>query len=279
MKNNGLTITLIVLLTIVVVILTVFLVFALKGSQNNHFFHFGFGGVSNNLVVDETYENIFDTIKIEGDAGDIEVLESTDDMVKVTIYGDEENTFVDTLGSELKIKSTAKKCIGICFNVKTAKIQVVVPKNYAGKIDIKNKYGDTEIGYFENAEITLENNYGDIDVDRAKTLDIHEDCGDVKVKEVERIVVKNNYGDIKISRVNGFMDIKNSCGNIKVEKANILENSYVEDNMGDIKINEINEVYIDAKTSLGDVKVNNVNRNAEIVLKIKNDCGDIRVDN
>lgn len=40
-----------------------------------------------------------------------------------------------------------------------------------------------------------------------------------------------------------------------------------------------NDIYIDAKTDLGDVDVNHNNRMSGITLKIKNNCGDIEVDN
>lgn len=46
-----------------------------------------------------------------------------------------------------------------------------------------------------------------------------------------------------------------------------------------MKIGETNDIYIDAKTDLGEVKVNRNNRYSEITLEIENDCGDIKVEN
>ena len=47
---------------------------------------------------------------------------------------------------------------------------------------------------------------------------------------------------------------------------------------GDINIGQTYVILIDDKTDLGDVKIYQNNRHAEITLKIKNDCGDIKVE-
>ena len=52
-----------------------------------------------------------------------------------------------------------------------------------------------------------------------------------------------------------------------------------ENNLGDIKILNTNEIYFDAKTNLGDTKINNNYNKSEITLKIQNDCGDIEINN
>ena len=40
-----------------------------------------------------------------------------------------------------------------------------------------------------------------------------------------------------------------------------------------------NEIYIDAKTTLGRTKVNNCYQKSDVTLTIKNQCGDIEIDN
>ena len=42
-------------------------------------------------------------------------------------------------------------------------------------------------------------------------------------------------------------------------------------------ISNIKNVYIDSKTDYGDNDINNNDRKSDIVLKIKNNCGDIKV--
>ena len=67
--------------------------------------------------------------------------------------------------------------------------------------------------------------------------------------------------------------------NIKIDKVQIAEDSYIKSDYGDVRIKETNDIYIDAKTDLGDVKINTNNRHSEITLKIEGDCGDIKVEN
>ena len=73
--------------------------------------------------------------------------------------------------------------------------------------------------------------------------------------------------------------MENDCGDIEVNNINLNKNSYIKDEYGDIKIGNTNELYIDAKTNLGKVKIKNNYHKSDITLKIENDCGDIEVNN
>ena len=57
------------------------------------------------------------------------------------------------------------------------------------------------------------------------------------------------------------------------------EASKIDVDLGDVKIKETNDIYIEAKTDLGDTKINNNNRTSNVTLKIKVDCGNIKVEN
>lgn len=276
MKNKGLIIVLIVVLAILAIGLLGFMIMAMNGSLKGVTFGYN---VSNELVVDEVYDESFDEVWIDSDASNIILTESLDDKVHVLIYGDEERTTVEHNEKTLEIKTKAKKCFGICFNTQIAKVEVSLPENYDGSFELKNRFGDIEVGNFKDSSMNIENNYGNINIRKAKSLNIKEDCGDVKIGTVEEAIVKNNFGDIKIEEVTSYVDLKNSCGDIKIEKAMIDRNSFIKDNMGNIKIGSLNEVYVDARTSLGDLKIDNNYRHSDITLKIDNDCGDIKVTN
>ena len=75
------------------------------------------------------------------------------------------------------------------------------------------------------------------------------------------------------------MNLSNDCGDIKVRSIVLNKNSYIENNFGDIKIESTNEIYINAQTNLGDVKINNNYQKSDITLTIKNDLGDITINN
>ena len=297
MNNKTPKIILIVFLSILVIGLSIFFVNILT-NKNFRFGHFSFGHkVSNELVFNQEYETIFDTIKIDSKSSDIEIKEGNESKVKVVIYGDKDETNVEIVNNKLNIKSNEKKCIGFCFNMTIAKIEVYLPNGYSGNINIENNYGDVNIGNFDNLilDATLDagdikvdslksgkikNSYGDIKIlGYSKELEIDQDCGDVEVSEVDRIKLENNYGDIDIGKVNEYLQIKEDCGDVKIDSLNLKENSSIHNSYGDIKIGSTNEIYINAKTSLGDTKINNNYQKSYVTLTIDNSCGDIRVNN
>ena len=297
MNNKTLKIILIIFLSLLVIGLSIFFVNILT-NKNFRFGHFSFGHkVSNELVFNQEYETIFDTIKIDSKSSDIEIKEGNESKVKVVIYGDKDETNVEVVNNKLNIKSNEKKCIGFCFNMTIAKIEVYLPSSYSGNINIENNYGDVNIGNFDNLILDakldagdikvdslksgkIKNSYGDIKIlGYSKELEIDQDCGDVEVSEVDRIKLENNYGDIDIGKVNEYLQIKEDCGDVKIDSLNLKENSSIHNSYGDIKIGSTNEIYINAKTSLGDTKINNNYQKSDVTLTIDNSCGDIRINN
>lgn len=292
MKNKGLIITLITILIIIGISLTILTAKLINGN-----FKFKmFTKISDELILDETYEEYFSKVEINTDMSNIHVMESNDNKFKVVIYGDKDRTNVDTSNNKLDIETTTKKCFGICFNQMSAKVEVYIPADFDKELIIKNKYGDIEIGNLSNAKVdvtadcgdididsvnytNIKNSYGNIKLNRANTATIDESCGDIEIGEVESIVVQNNYGDINIDEVEEYIEAIESCGNIKIGSLNLIKNSSIKNNLGDIKIDSTSEIYIDASVDLGDIKINNNYRESSIVLKIENDCGDIKINN
>lgn len=298
MNNKTLKIILIIFLSILVIGMSTFFVNILT-NKNFRFRNIFFGKykVSNELIFNEEYETIFDSIKIDSQASDIEIKEGVESKVKVVIYGDKDDTKVDITDNKLNIKSNGKKCVGFCFNMTIDKIEIYLPSSYSGNINIINNYGDVNIGEFDNLVLDakldagdikvsslksgkIKNSYGDIKVfGYSKELEIDQDCGDIEISEVDRIKLENNYGDINIGKVNEYLQIKEDCGDVEISSLNLKENSSIHNSYGDIKIGSTNEIYISAKTSLGDTKINNNYQKSDITLTIDNSCGDIKVNN
>lgn len=295
MKSKKTTIFIIVLLSILIILLIFLLIYFLNGNRK---FRLNFGyKVSDNLVLDKTYENIYDEIKIDSKSSYVVVKRSNDEKIKLLIYGDYDKLEVNEETNRLNIITKEKNCIGFCFNTRIFKIELYLPSNYDKKLIINNNYGDIDINEFENMELDvkldagdlnigkvksgkIENKYGDIKITGySKNLDILEDCGDIYINETDDIKVVNKYGDIKITKVNNSLNVIEDCGDIKIDNLDIKENSYIDNSFGDIKIGSTNNIYIDAKTDLGDVKINNNYNKSDITLTIKNSCGDIKVRN
>ena len=295
MKNKKLIITLIILLSIIMIALSIFFVNLLQGNFKFKGFRMGLQ-ISNELILDKTYEEKFNNIVIDATTSEIFIKRSNTENIKAVIYGEKDYTDVTTNLDSLNIKINEKNCIGFCFNQKSTKVEIYLPEEFNGNIDIKNDYGDISIDEFLNANMDVEedcgdvkilggnivkvdNNYGNIEIEKANTLTVNEDCGDVVISSVFDATVKNSYGDIKIKSVDNYIHLENDCGDIELNNINLNKDSYIKNDYGDIEIGNTNELFIDAKTDLGKVKINNNYNKSDITLKIENDCGDIEVNN
>jgi hypothetical protein len=254
-------------------------------------FRFNFKQVSEELQINKQYEEIFKEINIETTAADIEIKKSDDNIIKLKTYSKENQSTEEVNNDILTIKVTNEKCKFLCINTKISKIELYLPENYENKININNQYGDIKIENFENSNIDIiedagdikidgtniakiNNKYGDIKIGNINKGDIKASAGDIEIINTNNIKIENKYGDVKIENINEYVNIKADCGDIKIENLNIIEDSSIEDNYGDIKINNTN-AFVDAHTDLGDTKIKN-NR-SDVTLKIENDCGDIIV--
>lgn len=295
MKNKGLIITLITILSLLTVALIALMILFINGKIRIPMFGLS-NKVSNELIMDETYENKFTKLNINVSTSDVNILVSNDDKIRVVIYGDEERLDIKNETQELYILFKEKKCFGFCFNITKNKVDVYLPANYDKDILVNNDFGNIEISEFKAAnivvnedcgdvhivsgnEVTVKNSYGDIKIDEANKIDVKESAGDVKVGTVKSAQIENNFGDITVESITSGLDISDDCGDIKIDHLNLEKDSHIVNNLGDIKIGSTNDIYIDAKTDLGKVKINNNNHKSDITLKLENDCGDIKVNN
>lgn len=262
MKNKGLIITVITLLTILSVALIVFMVSVIKGNKNFSSFKITSDNVIKEVALDKEYEDEINNIEISSTAGDIIVKHSNSSNVRVVVYGIKKLSSSTLEDGKLEVVVKNEECKFFCINQKVSKTIVYVPEDYEGSFNIKDNYGDIEVSDYKNATLNVENN-----------------CGDIEVGSINVIDAKNDYGDIEIGKVNKSLNIKTDCGDIEINELNITENSYIKDDFGDIEIGKTNEIFIDAKTSLGDVEINDNYKKSEITLQIRNSCGDIEIDN
>lgn len=292
MKNKPLIITLIVLLLVIAISLVGFMVRVMTGS-----FKFKFSGkVATELIVDKTYDEKIDKLNIKSSQGNIEIISSNDDEVRLVIYGEEELTDYKLDRNELEVTMKSKPCIAFCFNIDIPRIIVYLPKDFAGEIELNDKYGDIEVGEFANAIINIENDCGDVEVKAGNTVTIEDhygdiklvsaidgtitnDCGDIRIGKLVNAKLKNHYGDIKIDEITSHADIHADCGDIEIDELFLTKDSKITNNLGNIQIRNTNEIYISAKTSLGDTNIRNNYREADVELTIENSCGDIDVKN
>lgn len=295
MKNKKLIITLIILLSFISIAIIIFMIGLIKGNIKMPRFGFHFSKESNQLVINETYNQTFNNINIASSASNIYVKSTKEKDVKVVVYSSENKVDVKTNNNELLIESK-NKCTSFCVNMTIDKIEVYLPSNFNNNILINNNYGDVNLDEFLNSNIevnensgdviilggknvTVNNDYGDIKLEKATKADIEASAGDIEIGTVNDIKVENSYGDININKVLNYLEVNDDCGDIEIDEIILNEDSTINNNLGDIKINDTNQIYIDAKISLGDIKINNNYNKSDVTLKIKNDCGDITINN
>ena len=276
MKNKGLVIFLIVLLAICVVFLSGLLFFSISGKKiKGPFGFFNTYKISTTKIYDKVYENDFKDIDIDTSAANIEIKTGSEN--KLVIYGEENLLSIDDANEILSLRYDSEPCHFFCFNIKSAKIVLYLKEEYNGKININNDYGDIDIEKFEHSKIQVDSAFGDTLVKGALDVVLSSSCGDIDIGEVENAEVHNNYGDINIKKITNKADIEDDCGDIEINEVDLKENSTIENNFGNIKIKKTNYIMIESIVSLGDNKFNKNNYKSDIVLNIKNDCGDIEV--
>lgn len=297
MKNKGLIVFLIVLLSVAIIGLSIF---TFKVIKNDLSFSVSFGKIFNNaykeLVIDEEFDSDFANYKFNVTAGDVYIKESSSDKIMLKIYGDKEFTSFNDNDDTLEISLTDNACKGFCVFNKISKVELYVPKSSVSNYVFDCRYGDINVIDLANANVEIKNNAGDIDIigineakivtdtgdikiDNVVNANINSKVGDIKIGSVDTLFIETNTGDIKIDSVNKSLDIKHDVGDIKIGSVNIEKDSKITNRIGDIKITNTNDIYVDAKTNIGDVKVTNKNRKAEVVLTITGTTGDIKVNN
>lgn len=290
--NKKIVVTLIIVLTTLSIMLSVLLIYLLI---NNKTFNF-YTKVSNELVINNTYEKEINYIDINSNASNIDIKTSIDDKFKIIVYGNKDEIKIYDNDNSLNINIENNKCFGFCFNNTIFKLEVYMPISYKGNIKINNNYGNIDIEEFKDLKSEINSAYGDIKISKIDTVNINSNYGNIKIIEGNNINIKQdfgdtnidtvsnidieiNYGDIKINNILEYINAQNDCGDIKINSLNLIKNSSITNNLGNIRINNTNEIYIDATVDLGNIKINNNYNKSDVTLKIDNDCGDITIRN
>lgn len=262
MKNKGLIITLIILLAIIVICLIAFLVACLR---ENIMFSKGFiflGEKNTNKIFEQEYEaQDIENLEILEESGDIKFEETSQQKIKIVVYGENEEDVEVTLNeNKLKVNYTKNKISFLNLGNHKNNITIYIPSNYSNTINVKNNYGNCEINDLENA-----------------TIDIDCDCGNVELGKVKNAKIKCDYGNVEIESVLNKCDIRSDCGNVEIKKLEINEDSSIKCDLGNIDIEEINDIYVQSEVDLGKTNISKNNTNSEITLTLKCDCGNVNI--
>jgi DUF4097 and DUF4098 domain-containing protein YvlB len=289
--NKGLTITLIVLLSILLAGVVGVMIFLFKGDYN---FNFDFAfGESKTLVEEKEIVNI-KKLNIEANRADV-IIEPKEEQtfIKVELYSDHVEEYeITEKEDEIKVVLKDENFVG--FNTKGSRVKIYVPTVYDKDIKVVNKTGDIKVGKLSKSNIDISLTTGDITINEAKDIiaslttgdveitsankaTITGTTGDIDVDDINIIKVKLTTGDITLGDVNESLDLQSTTGDIEINTTNLTANSSIKSGTGDVKIRKTSNCYVDAKTKIGDTKVNNNDRKSDNVLTITSRVGDIRV--
>ena len=291
MKNKKLKKFLIILFIIIFLIcIVVFSINILKSSYRKLY------KLSDEIVYEETYTNIFNEIDIDIKMSDLHIKESLDNNTKIIIYGEKDYIIPTIKNNKLFIDIKNKNFIAFDFYSNISKIDLYLPSNYSDVIRINNEFGNIEIGSFNNSSIYIEQKYGDVSVLESKYVKIYNKYGkininnsnmvrinsfksDIDIDKTSDIVIENKYGNIKINSIDKYLKLINENGNINIENILLERNSLINTEYGNVEITNIKDIHIEAKTERGKVKINNNYKKEKIKLKINNEKGDIIINN
>lgn len=262
MKNKIPIIFLLILISVIIFCLVMFLVIYLSKGEDEML---SIGSVSENVILEKTFEiSNIENIEITQEYGDITFEENAEDNIKVIIYGKNTgNANANLNHNKLEIDyKDRNRFIFFNFGLRKSEIKVYIPSTYAKEINTKVDCGNTKINSLENAVLNARCNAGNVEFEKIKSANIKCDIGNIEAEEI------GNKCNIELD-----------TGNVKIEKLDLKEDSKIKIDLGDVKIMQTNDIYIEAKTDLGDTKINKNSRISNVMLKIHVDCGNIKVEN
>lgn len=295
MSNKNYNIVKIVLLSIILFLLCGFFVSLMiyGGEWNSLIFK---TGDKMNKVMENDY-NVSDVKTIESNLreADITFSYSNTDQIKVVVYDKKDDTKVNVSLNDgvLRISFDGPFiCFGFCYYER--KVEVYLPDNFDGNLDLTSASGDVTISNFPNSnvkvktasgdvqineanKVEVKTASGDVDIFEANTINVSTISGDVEINSANEIIGSTTSGDVEISEIKEVIDFTSVSGEIDIIHANLIKNSKLSTVSGDIEIESLNPIYVSTKTTSGDVMVRGDDRRSNIELSVKTTSGDIEI--
>ncbi len=278
MKNSTYQTLKILILSIMAITLIGILVLLLLDDERNHF---NWSFKKNPIIIyEQTYSNlIVDEIKVDVNFSDITIKHSDTNETRIVIYGEKGEQSTSQVESNRLIISKEEKselCFGLCF-ANNNEIILYIPKEIDTTFQLRTGSGDIWIDDFKNSKLNVQTSSGDIEVERAKTINGKSQSGDIEINSIEQAILSTSSGSMELDDIKGLIHLETNSGDIEIENLQILENSNIYTSSGDVSISNINDCYIQVKTRSGDINMRESNRFSEFELKIETNSGDISV--
>lgn len=278
-KNNNLVIVCIIFLVLLAVIVVGFMIGLLINREKIDLFKY-FKSRESKIILDVSYEvSDFENINVDTKSTDIEVRYSSDNKVRVVIYGvdsSEANSKIDSSNLNISKYSNRENCIGFCTSDDKG-IIIYLPSDIKSSLNINSSSGDININDFKKLDINVDIKSGDVEIKGALKSNIVTNSGDVDILSVNDSIIKTTSGDIEVENVVGKINYSTKSGDIEIGRFDILENSVINTLSGSVDISNIGNCYIDTKSFSEDTNVKNSDRFSNVILSVNTSSGDIDI--
>lgn len=189
---------------------------------------------------DRKYKEI-ESLNIYADSANINIYRSTDEQVRVVIYGTKNDTVELIEGSKyLNISKTTGKnrCFLNCKN----ELDIYVPNEFKNII-IKSDVGNVTTENISINNLSITTDVGNVTIDKVNVINVNSNVGNVVVKEVygtNNSSIKTDVGNVNVDKIiNLKLAAKSETGSvvIPVIKEELQFTLNIETNIGNIDIN------------------------------------------
>lgn len=271
MTNKTLAIIKIILLLIVIFLLSGLLVALLIRQPliiNN----------TTKLLHSETITKDIKTINIESTSSDIYIKKSLSKDISYKIYGqNKQNINIDISNDVLKINDRNNYANFQFFSSKDSRIELEVPENLIGKLNVKTISGDIKLLDEISLDVTIKSTSGDVEIYKLQELIAQTTSGDLELNELSNGTLTTTSGDIEINKLTESCNINTLSGDVEINTLALTKDSKITTTSGSVEIKRTIDVYINHKTTSGKFDIFNNNRKSSHELLITTTSGDIEV--
>lgn len=277
MNSKTLKIILAFILIFIIISLSGVLVYVLSG----HSFYWGGFNNKKELLVNEEYlASDVEKINVNTKEADIKFIPKAIDKIVVRIYGNNKSEAkVNLDNNTLNVDyNTSFVCFAFCFE--SSYVEIEIPEEYIGDVNVNSVSGEITLPSIKSQNVKLKTISGDIDLgsvgDYGK-VEVETTSGDITIAGADHLIAKTISGEVKVASITSSLDIITTSGDILVDDVFLVTDSKIKSTSGDVRIRKINDVYVEAKTTSGDIDISNNNRMSGIVLTITTVSGDVEV--
>ena len=255
MKNKGLKITLIVLLSIVALALIAVMIFAiLNKSLDLKVSLIRFGDNTEMIFQNEYDPEQFENINIDVSSSNVRIEKGNTDKIKVTAYGDKDDRIAENISeNELLISKESSKIYIFTFLYWcNEEIIIEIPDDCTKNFTINTSSGDITAPNLETSNLKFETSSGKITCGNINNGELNSSSGDIKVGDGNELTINTSSGEIQTGNLK-LLNASASSGDIEV---GTIEETNLKTSSGKITVNSSNR--IQAECSSGDIRINNI---------------------